>query len=142
MLTLGHDMLVSDCCPLGIDNVYFTPWRYNTVWGSSFLFEVYLRASADMLALEWDYFINLSGADMPLRPLVQIEDFLRAARSRNSSFLKGRSSRRTSSIASFRRKQGLTKTFYQCSGFMYRLGSRNLPETMVTDGSCTTRLAP
>ncbi|CAL8358790.1 unnamed protein product [Boreogadus saida] len=51
-------------------NVRVTPWRMATIWGGASLLTMYLRAMADLLAMRdwsWDFFINLSAADYPIR---------------------------------------------------------------------------
>ena len=50
--------------------VRVTPWRMATIWGGASLLTMYLRAMADLLAMRdwsWDFFINLSAADYPIR---------------------------------------------------------------------------
>lgn len=51
-------------------NVRVTPWRMATIWGGASLLTMYLRSMADLLAMRdwsWDFFINLSAADYPIR---------------------------------------------------------------------------
>src|SRR4029434_5893025 len=51
-------------------NVRITTWRMSTIWGGASLLTMYLRAMADLLAMKdwpWDFFINLSAADYPIR---------------------------------------------------------------------------
>lgn len=52
-------------------NVYFPTWRMATIWGGASLLQMLLRALHDLeyilTSWEWDYFINLSESDYPLR---------------------------------------------------------------------------
>ncbi|KAJ8363892.1 hypothetical protein SKAU_G00127230 [Synaphobranchus kaupii] len=51
-------------------NVRVTPWRMSTIWGGASLLTMYLQCMKDLLAMTdwtWDFFINLSAADYPIR---------------------------------------------------------------------------
>lgn len=51
-------------------NVCVTPWRMATIWGGASLLSMYLQSMKDLLAMShwaWDFFINLSAADYPIR---------------------------------------------------------------------------
>ena len=51
-------------------NIRLTPWRLPTIWGGASLLQVYLRCMEDLLNMEdweWDFFINLSESDLPIR---------------------------------------------------------------------------
>lgn len=51
-------------------NVRVTPWRMSTIWGGASLLNMYLRSMEDLLNMadwSWDFFINLSAADYPIR---------------------------------------------------------------------------
>lgn len=51
-------------------NVRVTPWRMSTIWGGASLLTMYLRSMEDLLSMSdwsWDFFINLSAADYPIR---------------------------------------------------------------------------
>lgn len=51
-------------------NVRVTPWRMSTIWGGASLLTMYLRSMEDLLKMtdwSWDFFINLSAADYPIR---------------------------------------------------------------------------
>ena len=51
----------------------------NVVWGGYSMVDVELRGIRKLLKIsaKWDFFINLSGQDFPLKPQSVIEDFLR-----------------------------------------------------------------
>ncbi|CAG5928976.1 unnamed protein product [Menidia menidia] len=112
-------------------NVRVTPWRMATIWGGASLLTMYLRSMADLLAMRdwsWDFFINLSAADYPIRSNNQLVTFL--TKYRNMNFIKshGRDNAR------FIRKQGLDRLFYECDTHMWRLGDRKIPEGISVDG--------
>ncbi|KAG7459396.1 hypothetical protein MATL_G00210250 [Megalops atlanticus] len=112
-------------------NVRVTPWRMATIWGGASLLTMYLRSMKDLLAMRdwsWDFFINLSAADYPIRTNDQLVSFL--SRHRGMNFIKshGRDNAR------FIRKQGLDRLFYECDTHMWRLGDRKIPEGVSVDG--------
>ncbi|TMS15547.1 Xylosyltransferase 1 [Larimichthys crocea] len=112
-------------------NVRVTPWRMSTIWGGASLLTMYLRSMEDLLKMSdwsWDFFINLSAADYPIRTNEQLVAFL--SKYRNMNFIKshGRDNAR------FIRKQGLDRLFYECDTHMWRLGDRKIPEGIAVDG--------
>ncbi|KAM9391898.1 xylosyltransferase 1-like [Pholidichthys leucotaenia] len=112
-------------------NVRVTPWRMATIWGGASLLTMYLRSMDDLLKMtdwSWDFFINLSAADYPIRTNDQLVAFL--SKHRNMNFIKshGRDNAR------FIRKQGLDRLFYECDTHMWRLGDRKIPEGIAVDG--------
>uniref|UniRef100_A0A8C5FDB2 Xylosyltransferase 1 n=1 Tax=Gadus morhua TaxID=8049 RepID=A0A8C5FDB2_GADMO len=112
-------------------NVLVTPWRMSTIWGGASLLTMYLRTMSDLLKMadwSWDFFINLSAADYPIRANDQLVAFL--SKYRNMNFIKshGRDNAR------FIRKQGLDRLFYECDTHMWRLGDRKIPEGIGVDG--------
>ena len=52
-------------------NIYFPTWRMATIWGGASLLQMLLRALEDLEFVltnwKWDYFINLSESDYPLK---------------------------------------------------------------------------
>ncbi|XP_045141942.1 xylosyltransferase 1 [Echinops telfairi] len=113
------------------DNVRVTPWRMATIWGGASLLTTYLQSMRDLLEMAdwpWDFFINLSAADYPIRTNDQLVAFL--SRYRDMNFLKshGRDNAR------FIRKQGLDRLFLECDAHMWRLGDRRIPEGVAVDG--------
>ncbi|KAM9792765.1 xylosyltransferase 1 [Neosynchiropus ocellatus] len=112
-------------------NVKVTPWRMATIWGGASLLTMYLRSMADLLAMRdwsWDFFINLSAADYPIRTNNQLVSFLSKYRDMNFIKSHGRDNAR------FIRKQGLDRLFYECDTHMWRLGDRKIPEGISVDG--------
>ncbi|KAM6972774.1 xylosyltransferase 1 [Aplochiton taeniatus] len=112
-------------------NVRVTPWRMATIWGGASLLTTYLRSMADLLAMRdwnWDFFINLSAADYPIRTNNQLVAFLTKYRDMNFIKSHGRDNAR------FIRKQGLDRLFFECDTHMWRLGDRKIPEGISVDG--------
>ncbi|XP_061455462.1 xylosyltransferase 1 isoform X2 [Rhineura floridana] len=112
-------------------NVKVTSWRMATIWGGASLLTTYLQTMQDLMEMKdwpWDFFINLSAADYPIRTNDQLVAFL--SRYRNMNFLKshGRDNAR------FIRKQGLDRLFLECDAHMWRLGDRKIPEGITVDG--------
>jgi hypothetical protein len=70
----------------GQPNLRILPSR-SMSWGGWNLAQALLDAFADLCAdrLDWDYLINLSGQDMPLRPAGELRDFL--ARHNGANFI-------------------------------------------------------
>lgn len=51
-------------------NVRVTSWRMATIWGGASLLSTYLQTMRDLMEMNdwpWDFFINLSAADYPIR---------------------------------------------------------------------------
>ncbi|XP_029432930.1 xylosyltransferase 1 [Rhinatrema bivittatum] len=112
-------------------NVRVTPWRMSTIWGGASLLSMYLHCMRDLLEMKewsWDFFINLSAADYPMRTNDQLVAFL--SKYRNMNFLKshGRDNER------FIKKQGLDRLFLECDTHMWRLADRKIPEGITVDG--------
>ncbi|XP_076122848.1 xylosyltransferase 1 [Alosa pseudoharengus] len=112
-------------------NVRVTTWRMSTIWGGASLLSMYLQAMGDLLAMKdwaWDFFINLSAADYPIRTNDQLVAFLSKYRDMNFIKSHGRDNAR------FIRKQGLDRLFFECDTHMWRLGDRKIPEGVSVDG--------
>ncbi|KAI7803608.1 xylosyltransferase 1 [Triplophysa rosa] len=112
-------------------NVRVTSWRMSTIWGGASLLTMYLQGMKDLLAMRdwpWDFFINLSAADYPIRTNDQLVAFLSKYRDMNFIKSHGRDNAR------FIRKQGLDRLFFECDTHMWRLGDRKIPEGISVDG--------
>ncbi|KAM7447918.1 Xylosyltransferase 2 [Porites harrisoni] len=112
-------------------NAAVAPWSLATIWGGASLLKMLLRCMEDLMAKKdwkWDFFINLSESDYPIKHNSELVEFLRARRDYN--FLKphGRE------LARFIKKQGLDRTFLECDEHMWRLGERQLPPEIDIDG--------
>lgn len=80
------------------------------------------------LGWHWDFVINLSESDFPIKSLEKLESFLSANKGLNFVKSHGREVQR------FIKKQGLDKTFIECETHMWRVGERRLPKGIVIDG--------
>ncbi|XP_077489931.1 xylosyltransferase oxt isoform X2 [Amblyomma americanum] len=111
-------------------NVRLARNRLATIWGGSSLLEMLLRGMAYLLRehAKWDYFVNLSETDYPVKSREELEKFLAA--NMGSNFVKshGQDTQR------FIGKQALERTFHECGGRMWRLGPRTLPWGLRLDG--------
>lgn len=69
----------------------------------------------------WDFVLNLSESDFPVKTVSQLTEFLSMNKNRNFVKSHGREVQR------FIQKQGLDKTFVECETRMWRIGDRSLP---------------
>lgn len=77
---------------------------------------------------QWDFVLNLSESDFPIKPIDRLIGFLTANRHKNFVKSHGREVQR------FIQKQGLDKTFVECDTHMWRIGDRTLPSGIQIDG--------
>lgn len=111
-------------------NIKLAPVRYSTIWGGASLLKMLLTCMKDFFTLgwEWDYVINLSESDFPIKSLEELENFLSSNKGLNFVKSHGREVQR------FIKKQGLDKTFLECETHMWRIGERKLPRGITIDG--------
>ncbi|XP_068606122.1 xylosyltransferase 2 isoform X2 [Brachionichthys hirsutus] len=112
-------------------NVKVTPWRMVTIWGGASLLKAYLRSMQDLLSMpdwEWDFFINLSGTDFPIRTNDELVVFLSQQKDKNFLKSHGRENVR------FVKKQGLDRLFHECDHHMWRVGDRSIPKGVEISG--------
>ncbi|XP_047505438.1 xylosyltransferase oxt isoform X1 [Pieris napi] len=111
-------------------NIRLAPVRFSTIWGGASLLKMLLNCMKDFIDLgwEWDYVINLSESDFPIKSLEELENFLSANKGLNFVKSHGREVQR------FIKKQGLDKTFLECETHMWRIGERKLPRGITIDG--------
>uniref|UniRef100_A0A4W6E093 Xylosyltransferase 1 n=1 Tax=Lates calcarifer TaxID=8187 RepID=A0A4W6E093_LATCA len=108
-------------------NVRVTPWRMATIWGGASLLTMYLRSMEDLLKMadwSWDFFINLSAADYPIRTNEQLVAFLSKYRSMNFIKSHGRDNAR----------RAWTVSSTSVDTHMWRLGDRKIPDGIAVDG--------
>ena len=116
------------------ENIRLSRNRLATIWGGASLLRVLLNCMHDLLTMkdwssyQWDYVINLSESDFPVKSLERLELFLTANQRMN--FLKSHGQDTQRFIA----KQGLDRLFYECDEHMWRLGRRSLPTGVRLDG--------
>lgn len=111
-------------------NIKLATKRYSTIWGGASLLRMLLTSMRDILQLgwKWDYVINLSESDFPIKSLEELEVFLSVNKGFNFVKSHGREVQR------FIKKQGLDKTFIECETHMWRVGERKLPQGIIVDG--------
>ena len=113
------------------NNVILAKNRYRTMWGGASLLDMVMGVMREALwkiEWEWDYFINLSGTDFPIKTNDEITQLLGSNLGEN--FLKPHNGDQEVFIA----KQGVNYTFIQCDDHMWKLGPRQIPEGIVIDG--------
>nr|CAD7397003.1 unnamed protein product [Timema cristinae] len=113
-----------------LPNVRLARQRFATIWGGSSLLQMLLTSMGELLNLgwSWDFIINLSESDFPIKTNNQLGEFLTANKGRNFVKSHGREVQR------FVQKQGLDKTFVECDAHMWRTGDRRLPWGVQMDG--------
>lgn len=111
-------------------NIKLASSRFSTIWGGASLLTMLLASMKNVLALnwQWDFVINLSESDFPIKSLESLEQFLSANKGFNFVKSHGREVQR------FIKKQGLDKTFVECETHMWRTGERKLPKGIIIDG--------
>uniref|UniRef100_A0A1B0CFL8 protein xylosyltransferase n=1 Tax=Lutzomyia longipalpis TaxID=7200 RepID=A0A1B0CFL8_LUTLO len=111
-------------------NIQLTRRRFSTIWGGASLLQMLLSSMRELLTStwQWDYVINLSESDFPVKSVDKLVDFLTANRGMNFVKSHGREVQR------FIQKQGLDKTFVECDTHMWRVGDRELPHGVQIDG--------
>lgn len=111
-------------------NVRLSRKRFATIWGGASLLDMLLTSMKDLLGLnwDWDFVINLSESDYPVKIVGRLVDFLSANADKNFVKSHGREVQR------FIQKQGLDKTFVECDTHMWRTGDRSLPWGIQIDG--------
>lgn len=113
-------------------NIKLARKRFSTIWGGASLLQMLLASMEDLLTMysnwKWNFVLNLSESDFPVKTLDKLVRFLTANRDKNFVKSHGREVQR------FIQKQGLDKTFVECDTHMFRIGDRELPEGIQIDG--------
>uniref|UniRef100_A0A2M4BCE2 protein xylosyltransferase n=2 Tax=Anopheles marajoara TaxID=58244 RepID=A0A2M4BCE2_9DIPT len=112
-------------------NVRLARKRFSTIWGGASLLTMLLSSMEYLLyesGWQWDFVLNLSESDFPLKTVDQLATFLTANRGQNFVRNHGREVQR------FIQKQGLDMTFVECDNRMWRIGERTLPTGIAIDG--------
>ncbi|XP_025163648.1 xylosyltransferase oxt isoform X3 [Harpegnathos saltator] len=104
--------------------------RHASIWGGASLLTTLLKSAQQMLAHHhhWDFLVNLSESDFPVKSNNQLIEFLSWNKGMNFVKSHGREVQR------FITKQGLDKTFVECEARMWRVGDRKLPDGIQVDG--------
>ncbi|XP_064113215.1 xylosyltransferase oxt-like [Macrobrachium nipponense] len=112
-------------------NIKVSHFRLSTIWGGASLLTILLHCMKQVLLMktwEWDFVINLSESDYPIKTNEELVKFLTSNRERN--FLKSHGH----DTNKFLQKQGLDRTFLECETHMWRIGERKLPFGIRVDG--------
>lgn len=111
-------------------NIKLARNRFSTIWGGASLLKMLLSSMETLLnsTWTWDFVINLSESDFPIKTNDKLVKFLTANRDKNFVKSHGREVQR------FIQKQGLDKTFVECDTHMWRIGERELPTGIQIDG--------
>ncbi|KAH3872501.1 hypothetical protein DPMN_035717, partial [Dreissena polymorpha] len=112
-------------------NVRLTRERFATIWGGASLLQAHLsfmRSLLEMTDWYWDYYINLSESDYPLKPMQQLTWFLNKYKGYNFLKSNGRETHE------FMKKQGLEYLFYECDNHLWRIGTSPIPLGIRVDG--------
>lgn len=76
----------------GRKNLYLAKWSYPTIWGGSTLLKMHLRAMKDLIRMKeknlwpWEFVLNLSESDFPIKPVQELGIFL--SKNKKKNFLK------------------------------------------------------
>lgn len=111
-------------------NIRLSRNRFSTIWGGASLLQMLLASMNELLKSDWkwDFIINLSESDFPIKSNERLVQFLTANKNKNFVKSHGREVQR------FIQKQGLDKTFIECDTHMWRTGDRTLPWGIQIDG--------
>ncbi|CAL4109821.1 unnamed protein product [Meganyctiphanes norvegica] len=112
-------------------NVHVSTIRRSTIWGGASLLKILLHCMESILNIKdwhWDYIINLSESDYPIKTNEELVGFLSSNHQRNFLKSHGHDTNR------FIQKQGLDRSFHECENHMWRIGERKLPLGIRMDG--------
>ena len=106
-----------------LPNIKLTDQRFKTFWASNTLLYLLLACMKEILQIGWtfDYVMNISESDFPVKPLENFEAHLRGRYGKNFVATSGKE------MLKFQDGQGMRKMFYNCEDRMYRVGDRSLP---------------
>nr|KAG5714701.1 hypothetical protein BaRGS_000189 [Batillaria attramentaria] len=114
-----------------LKNVMLTRRRFATIWGGASLLQAHLSFLKELFEKSdwhWDYYINLSESDYPIKTISDLTNYLTAYK--GLTFLKSHGK----DTPRFIKKQGLDQTFYECENHLWRIGRRPLPNGIRVDG--------
>ncbi|RUS75202.1 hypothetical protein EGW08_017039, partial [Elysia chlorotica] len=129
-----QEFLYRELLPLQerLPNVVLTGRRFSTIWGGASLLEAHLAFLTELFekhaAWDWDYYINLSESDYPVKSVTELVEYLTAHKGINFLRSFGKN------VPRFIKKQGLDQTFHECENHLWRVGPRPLPSGVVFDG--------
>uniref|UniRef100_A0A182T1A0 protein xylosyltransferase n=1 Tax=Anopheles maculatus TaxID=74869 RepID=A0A182T1A0_9DIPT len=122
-------------------NIYVTRQRHTVVWGCFTQLQAMLASMKHILTIpswEPDYILNMSESDFPVKTIAKLTEFLTANRGRNFVQMQG-----IVTVDKFITETGYDKNFVECENRMWRIGDRQLPAGIITNGGsdwfCLTR---
>ena len=106
-----------------IENIHLTKQRFAAIWAGTSLLDMMSNAMREMLHLKWnfDFFVNLSGADYLLKHPKYFKKYLRKNMGKNFVWNVRNNVRKN-------KKGGFLFTFKECGEHLYNLGPRSLPK--------------
>lgn len=126
------DYLFNELLPLekSYSNIIVARRRFVTIWGGPSLLDMIIDSIAYLSKYGWNYMINLSGSDFPIKPLDKLELFLGSNPDKDAIYLKSHNI----NGYQFIKKQALDKNFFQCENRAWRMGPRTLPRGIIYSG--------
>uniref|UniRef100_A0A2C9MAE7 protein xylosyltransferase n=1 Tax=Biomphalaria glabrata TaxID=6526 RepID=A0A2C9MAE7_BIOGL len=113
-------------------NVHLTRQRFSTIWGGASLLQAHLSFLTELFEDKknwtWDYYINLSESDYPVKPVSDLVEYLTAYKGFNFLRSFGKN------VPRFIKKQGIDQTFHECEDHLWRVAPRPLPSGVIFDG--------
>ena len=124
------DFLYNELQLLGknYENIIVARSRFSTIWGGPSLLRMMIDSIYHLSQYSWDYLINLSESDFPIKPISALESYLKV--NKNFIYLKSHKIKGYNFI----KKQGLQWNFYQCEDRVWRVGKRKLPKGIIYSG--------
>lgn len=113
-------------------NIIITRNRHATIWGGPALLDMIIESMRILLHhdLSWDYLVNLSGSDYPIKPIAELELYLSENLVNEPLYLKFHDL----NGYDFIKKQALNQNFYQCDNRAWHVGFRELPLGVIYSG--------
>ena len=117
-----------------LPNMKMMKRRYTATWGGVGLLRMLLSAIREVNEIEewsdWEFILNLSESDFPIKSQFEFVTFL--SNNRGKNFVQGIGE---GNSELFVQKQGLSHTFYECDFHIWNVASRTLPSGIQFDGS-------
>ncbi|CAL1527402.1 unnamed protein product, partial [Lymnaea stagnalis] len=129
-----QEFLFRELLPLQhrLANVFLTNQRFSTIWGGASLLQAHLSFLRELFEdkpdWKWDYYINLSESDYPVKPISDLVEYLTAYKGLNFLRSFGKN------VPRFIKKQGMDQTFHECEDHLWRVSPRTLPAGVIFDG--------
>lgn len=131
---LRHNYLYNELLALEdkYPNIKLAQQRFASIWGGSSLLTTILSCIQNAFNVQnwnnWDFILNLSETDFPIKPISDLERYLSLNEEKN--FVKSHGK----NTYDFVHMQAADKIFIECENHMFRIGNRQLIEGIVWDG--------